>query len=405
MNIDCSRRISRTIALAVLLAWNAGAQAHGNAGAFAAATDDHHEPTQPAAQAPAVDAHGDESADTRDVLQVQSALIATAPVQTRRVTERRPGIGQAVANAGAVHDINAYISGQVRELYVRAGMRVRPGDPIARIDSPEFVLTQKSFVALLGNEAKRSILTEEGRLPDYMRDARDNLRWWGMSDAEIERLETRGTTVEGITVRTPVGGVVSEVLVQSGDLINAGDRRMAQFVVLGRPIARVIHEGGPVWMEGYLFPDQLAGIQPGHARVAVALPGGRVLERPLQELTPTLDAVRQLASIRLELGAVADVYLGQPLRFELLIDRHDGVWLPRAALLSQGLDSVVFVETGPGRYQRRVIEAGVTADDWIAVTGLPPGSRVVTQGKMALEGAYRLSSVRSVAPHGGDHHH
>ena len=335
-------------------------------------------------------------------LRVDSDLVTLAAAQTPQVVERRAGVGRVISGAGAVHDVNSFISGQLRELYVRPGSQVRRGEPIALIESPEFVLTQKAFIALLNNDEKLEILRGEGRLPDYLKDARENLRWWGMSDKEIAQLEKSGKALDGISVVSPMDGVVSEVLVRPGTLLNAGDRAMSQFVVLGRAIARVIAADAPLWAEGLFFPDQLAGVRAEDVRVRIRFPDGRSREYQPQGVSPQLDDTRQLARLLVQLDKGAGAYLGQAVEMELLLDRPGQTWVPRAALMHQGLETVLFLQTEPGAYVRRVVEPGAAVGDWVPVTGIDVGTQVVTQGKLLLEGAYRLNNSGAAA---SDHHH
>lgn len=334
--------------------------------------------------------------------QVDSSLIQVATVEQRTEVETRDGIGYVIASSGSIHDVNAFISGQLMKLYVRPGSRVRKGDPIALIDSPEFVLTQKGFVALLGNDEKLEILSGEGRLPDYMKDARENLRWWGLTDDDIKTLEQTGKPLAGITVRSAVNGVISEVLAEPGDLLSAGDRNMAQFVVMGRAIARVIDDEQPLWVEGLMFPEDLVGVRAGRARVRLHFSNGETAEYPIEAVSPALDETRQMARILVRPDQRDSLYPGQPVRFELLLPRSESVWVPRMALMGQGFDTVVFVQTGPGHFVRRTVESGIALGEWAPVSGLEPGVAVVTHGKMVLEGTYRLG--RTDIPD-DDHHH
>ena len=350
-------------------------------------------------------AHADEGseADVPGAIEVDGTLIRTAMVERREVAEQRGGIGTVVAEVGATHDVNSFISGQVREVYVRPGSRVRKGDPIALIESPEFVLIQRSYTALLANDQKLGILEGEGRIGNYLADARENLRWWGLSDADIERLEETGETLDGISVRAELDGVISEVLVQPGELLNAGDRKMAQFVVIGQVIARVIPDEKPLWIESLMFPNDVAGVRAKDARMRVHLPSGESADYPVESVSPSLDPDRQLVRVMVRLDEREGFYIGQPLRVELRLGRWEEVWLPRAALMRQGFGTLVFVEQEPGRYARQQVEAAAVVGDWVAVTGLEEGARVVTHGKMALEGAYRL--IRAGVSADDDHHH
>ncbi|HSH28543.1 MAG TPA: efflux RND transporter periplasmic adaptor subunit [Thiohalobacter sp.] len=374
--------LTATLALAL-----AGvARAHSDATGFAG--QDGHE-------------HGEET-PAAGAIEVDNSLIQVAEVERREVQETRVGVGTVVAPANSTHDVNSFISGQVIDIQVRPGSRVSEGDPIALIQSPEFVLTQKAYVALLGNDEKRAILEGEGRLGNYMEDARENLRWWGLTEAEISALEKTGEALEGITVRAPSDGLITDVLVQPGELLNAGDRNMANFVVMGQALARIVPDSRSLWLETLIFPDAAAGVRPGDVRLRVRQPDGSVTEEAVDGVSPSLDPQRQLVRLMTRLESRTGLFPGQPLQVELLVPRWEETWLPRAALMRQGFESVVFVELAPGRYERRSVEPGPAVGDWIPVDGLEAGARVVTYGKMALEGAYRLQRAGVSAD---DHHH
>lgn len=360
--------------------------AHSDASGFAGG-DDH--------------AHG-EPPGAETVIEIDSPLIRSAEVSRRTLHEARPGMATVVPPADATLDINAFISGQVERLYVRPGTRVAAGDPIALLRSPEFVLTQKAYLALLANDQKLALLDGEGRLGDYLDDARENLRWWGLDSAGIDALAETGEVLEGITVQAPADGVITELLVQSGDLLNAGDRNMANFVVMGRVLARMVPDAATLFVEMQIHARDAAGVQPGDARLGVRLPDGDWWETTLQAVDPVLDAQRRMVRLLAPLPAQAGLLPGQPLVAELRLARWEQTWLPRAALSRQGLDSRVFVELEPGRYVRRAVSPGAMLGDWVAVSGLSAGTRVVTHGKLALEGAARLQRA---GVGGDDHHH
>ncbi|RRQ21687.1 efflux RND transporter periplasmic adaptor subunit [Thiohalobacter thiocyanaticus] len=371
---------------AVAMALAGVAQAHSDATGFAGKDEHDH----------------DGEAAVPGAIEVDSGLIRVAEVEQRELRDRRAGIGTVVTPANSTHDVNSFISGQVIEIHVRPGNRVNQGDPIALIQSPEFVLTQKAYVALLSNDEKRAILEGEGRLGNYMEDARENLRWWGLTEEEILGLEQTGIPLEGITVRAPSDGLITEVLVRPGELLNAGDRNMANFVVMGQAIARIVPDSRSLWLETLIFPDAAAGVRPGDARLQVQLPDGSVIEQAVEAVSPSLDPQRRLVRLMTKLDARAGLYPGHPLQVELLVPRWEEAWLPRSALMRQGFETVVFIEIEPGRYERRSVEPGAAAGDWIPVDGLQAGTRVVTHGKMALEGAYRLQRADVSTD---DHHH
>lgn len=309
--------------------------------------------------------------------------------------------GQIVPDARALVDVNTYVSGQVAEVYVRPGDSVRKGAPIMSIFNPEFITTQKGYLQFLKNEEKLQVLREEGRLPDYLKDAKENLRWWGMSDKEIADLIDQGKVVEHILLTAPTDGYMTELAVQPGSLVNAGDRTMKQYVVTGKAVARMVASGRPSWVEGYVYPDQQARLRAG-LPVRITLADGRTVDGSIAQLLPMVDPVTQRARFLVELGkGLSGVVNGQTVDIELREDKHSGTWVPRQSVLGQGFSPAVYVRLATGRYRRTPVTVTAETTDWLQVKGLSGGEQVVVAGKMVLEGLYRMSAQ----PHTGSHDH
>lgn len=330
----------------------------------------------------------------------ESSLFRLSPVITAPASPVLRTFGSVVASSDAVIDVNTIVSGQVDELYVRVGDHVRKGQPIASIFNPEFITTQKGYLEFLKNETKLQILREEGRLPDYLKDAKENLRWWGMTDREIADLIDHGRVVRHIVLNAPTDGVMTDLFVQPGSLVNPGDRTMKQFVVVGKAIARMVATGGARRIEAYLYPDQQGLLRPGLTAI-VKLPDGRQVDRPVSQILPVIDAATQRARFLVELKDGDKAAIGETLDVSVRLDRRPGAWVSRNAVLAQAISPVVFVNTAPGKYLRKPVKVLGESGELLQVTGLGAGEQVVVTGKMMLEGVYRMSG----APHADDRHH
>ncbi|WP_221288501.1 efflux RND transporter periplasmic adaptor subunit [Amaricoccus macauensis] len=204
--------------------------------------------------AAAADTATEESAAVQRAARVEvpaasSRFILTRPVGSEAPQRRIPAIGRVISDPVAITDVNAAISGQVAEVFVLPGSIVAKGDPIASVTSPDFIFTQRSYLGLLANEERLEILRGEGNLPNYLEGARDNLRWWGMTEGQIDALIESGRPVERLNLVAPDAGIVTEVLVRPGDMIDAGDRTMQNFIVLGRAVARILRADAPLTLE------------------------------------------------------------------------------------------------------------------------------------------------------------
>lgn len=310
--------------------------------------------------------------------------------------------GLVVPNSQAMVDVNISVSGQVVDVYVRVGDSVRKGQPIVSIFTPEFITTQKGYLEFLKNEEKLQVLREEGRLPNYLKDAKENLRWWGMNDKEIADLIDHGKVVEHIMLDAPTDGFVTDLFVQPGSLINAGDRTMKQFVVVGKAVARMMATNTPHWVEGYVYPYQRSLLRPG-LPVRISLPDGRKVERPITQVLPVVDPATQRARFLVNLGQTpAGLVVGQTVNITLQLSNRTGTWVPRQAVLGQAINPVVYVRIASGRYLRKPVEVLDETAELLRVNGVEAGEKVVVAGKMMLEGLYRISAVPGAS--GGDHH-
>lgn len=311
--------------------------------------------------------------------------------------------GLVVPNSQAMVDVNLAVSGQVAEVFVRVGDSVRKGEPIVSVFNPEFITTQRGYLEFLKNEDKLQVLREEGRLPNYLKDAKENLRWWGMNDRQIADLIEHGKVVEHIILEAPTDGFVTELFVQPGSLVNAGDRTMKQFLVVGKAVARMVAAKTAPWVEGYVYPDQRPLLRPGLS-VRISLPDGRQIERRITQVLPVVDPATQRARFLVDLGQTpAGAAVGQAVDISLQLGERSGVWVPRQAVLGQAIRPVVYVQVAPGRYLRKPVVLLAESPTSLQVKGVDAGERLVVAGKMMLEGFYRISA--GAGADAGDHHH
>lgn len=336
--------------------------------------------------------------NVKDQANLFTVAVAAAGPQTSTIKT----YGVVVPNSQSIVDVNIAVSGQVAEVFVRVGDSVKKGQPIASVFNPEFITTQRGYLEFLKNEEKLQVLREEGRLPNYLKDAKENLRWWGMTNKEIDALIEHGKVVDHIKLDAPTDGFVTELMVRPGSLVNAGDRTMKQFVVVGKAIARMVAANAPHWLEGYVYPSQRTLLQPG-LPVQISLPDGTRLERPISQVLSVIDPTTQRARFLLDLGRNSGgLAVGQTVNISLQLGKPSGIWIPRQAVLGQGVNPVVYVQLAPGRYLRKPVVVLDETAALLQVDGVDAGAKVVLAGKMMLEGLHRISA--GPGADAGDHH-
>ena len=222
-----------------------------------------------------------------------------------------------------------------------------------------------------------------------------------MTDEQLAELERTGNAQSRLTIYAPQGGTVVEKLAVEGNYVKAGD-----------PIYRIA-ELSTVWLMLKLFPEDATRIRFGQRVEAViqSLPGETLVGR-VAFIDPTVDPKTRTVGIRVELvnkdgrlrpgdyaearislpigpqGEVFDADLAgkwiSPMHPQIIRDepgqcpicgmdlvptsqygfagapvpQPESLHVPRSAVLLAGGNSVVYVETKPGRFEIRPVKIG-----------------------------------------------
>lgn len=183
---------------------------------------------------------------------------------------------------------------------------------------------------------------------------------------------------------TPVAGVVTAVLVEAGDLVDAG-----------QPLVTVAA------VDSIRVPLELSGDERALVRVGqparLALSGGGGLVGRVARAAFSADGESRLFAVDLVL-ANPDQALrpGSLVTPEILVaEERDLPLVPDAAVVREDGRTFLYVLEEAGgelRARRREVTLGIAADDRVAVAaGLEPGERVVVAGQNRLDGGARVA--------------
>lgn len=219
-----------------------------------------------------------------------------------------------------------------------------------------------------------------------------------VSLAEVEGVRARitalaplveSTTTEGqFAMRSPLKGQVAEVWVRPGQAVHAGD-----------PLVRVVRTS-PIWLDIALDPASAGAVEAGIAGLSVRPPGASqpiVFEQEqlrLVAVSPALDATTgNVAAIVEVTHPSPGLLLGLSTEAEIATTSQDsGVVVPRAAILDDGGNSIVYVQTEGESFERVEVHLVAVEGHRAVVSGLNPGERVVTRGGAMIRRASLLSS-------------
>lgn len=287
--------------------------------------------------------------------------VVTAPAELR-FDERRRVV------------LSARAAGWAEVVKVFANQRVKKGQLLARIYSPEFLSAQNEYLLI-----RRRVQGAggDGEMGELLAAARERLRLLGLSAAEIERLGRSGKPYRDQHIHSPMDGTVVVHKINAGDAVQPGQ------------VLYVVADLRHLWAELALTEGQLGRVAPGQpvTLTVKAFPGrrfsGRLLSvgARLDEATRTIHARAEVNNpellLRPGMFASAEIQTGggEPV-----------LALPQEAVLrSPDGDWVVFVELAPGRFKPQEVRLLRNAGSLAVVEGLAPGTRVVTAGAFFVQ--------------------
>lgn len=301
--------------------------------------------------------------------------------------------GRVVADERRVARVESRYGGWIVALDADfTGRRVRRGERLATLDSPELYAAQREYVAT--RQAARRLLASE--LPEVRRSGDDlvfavrrRLELLAVPESTIAALDAGGAPSRTVPIVAPAGGFVEAKEVVVGQRVEPG---MALFTL--RDLSRI-------WIEADLYEADAAYARVGQtARIGSPFDPALALTATASFVYPELDPQARTLRVRFD-AANPDEALKPGMFVDVDIDLGElaGVAVPDAAVVTTGARTLVFVVTGEGEAEPREVHlAGRHAGRaWIA-HGVADGERVVAEPAFLLDSESRLREASRRAP-------
>ena len=171
----------------------------------------------------------DGPAASDSVVHIPTSALASSGLRLETVQERAIAdtlllAGQIEANPLRVAHLAPRVSGTIQKIAVVVGDRVRAGDLVAEIYSPEFAAATGDYLLAHGRleKARAASAPDTAALESITRSARLRLETLGASERDITRIDERHEPLQHLPLRCPISGVVTEVETSAGKPVQAG---------------------------------------------------------------------------------------------------------------------------------------------------------------------------------------
>jgi cobalt-zinc-cadmium efflux system membrane fusion protein len=292
--------------------------------------------------------------------------------------------------------VSAPQAGVVARLLVAEGDSVAAGQPLAEIDSVDYLEKQRDYLDAAAaadlattQETRDRALFEEGIIAErrlaetsaaaraarsHLEQAQAQLELAGLSRAELERLGAQRKLATRLVLRAPLSGTVTTVHATVGGRVDALDPVLA------------VADLRELWIVVRLPQESASRVAPGMS-VAVMPPGSAEVVGAVTTVGGVVDAATQTVLVRGVVentnGALrAGQFLSARIRAQTAAPT---VALPVAAVTRDGGDALVFVRAGGEVEVRRVQVVGDDGTHIYIGGDLESAERVAVGGISALK--------------------
>lgn len=319
----------------------------------------------------------------------QLAYLRIEPVAALPVPVLEPLHGRIAYDDNVTARVSSPIAGRVTKIEAQAGDTVRASQPLLWLDSPDYAqaladvrkaeadLRQKQ---LAFNRAQTLYRGEVLARKDFESAENDAMQ----AEAELARARARfhnltpaGARGNGFALTAPLAGIVTERQANPGTEV--------------RPDAPgplyVITDPTRLWAIVELPEKDLGKVRVGQeAAVEVDAYPGEHFPARVQAIGDVVDPATRRVMARCSLNN--SKRLLKPEMYARISPLAEGKPLPRipnSALVTEGLNTFLFVETQPGALEKRQIALAYRGHtDSYITSGVTAGERVVTMGALLL---------------------
>jgi cobalt-zinc-cadmium efflux system membrane fusion protein len=322
---------------------------------------------------------------------VSKTIVQTVVVHSQKVVDQINIPARVVANPTKVVQVFPPLSGRIVRFSTLPGQTVQAGQVIAVLQSGEIAQARSDFEkakiqVLLADQAlnRGKLLLQHEVLAkaDYEQLVAADEAAHSEQERARQLIHELGFSENDNSDEAPIRAPISGVVLDTGTAVGEWQRSLDNATPLAT-IANLDH----VWVLGDAYQSDLASIRVGRP-VTVKFPAypGLSIAGKVDNLSQSLDPSTLAVKVRVVL-ANPQMKLKPQMFANILVDRSstEGFLVPAAAVIHENNFDSVFVQTSPGKYERRPVKIGqMQQQDVVVLSGLHDGDQVVTLGAALL---------------------
>jgi membrane fusion protein, heavy metal efflux system len=345
-----------------------------------------------------------------DLNEKQAGMIKTAAVGMREFALTKTAVGTIDFNENLQVQVFSQYSGKIQKAFFNIGDDIRQGDVLFTIGSPDLLQAESTLLAsegvlelqkktlsrvtgLLkqGGMAQKDVdqaTSDEQTAEGNFKAAKDAVRIFGKTDAEIAEILTSRKVDSTLVVKSPISGRVVARNAAPGFLTQPGNPPAPYSVVdisTMWMIANVIETDAPAYKLGQQV-EVTVPAYPGTVFTGRVTTVGSIIDPNTHRQLVRSEIEDPQHLLRSGMFASFVIHVGDPVR---------SLAVPADGVVREGDGTMtVWVTADRHRYVKRTVSIGLRQDGWVQILeGLQAGETVVTDGAVFLSNQLLLGDA------------
>ncbi|MBS4065512.1 MAG: efflux RND transporter periplasmic adaptor subunit [Chitinophagaceae bacterium] len=300
-------------------------------------------------------------------------------------------LGNIAYDTRQVGSISARVSGRIEKLYVRYRyQKIQKGQRILDIYSPEMLTAQQNLLFLLKNDPDNTTMIEA---------AKEKLGLLGMSKEQLQQVVQSGKPSLTIAVYSQYNGHIHEstnggsMNTQSGTMRDISliteelSLKEGMYVQKGQSVFTVFNPD-KAWAVLNIYGDNQSLVKTGNVvRVVPETAPNKDFRASIDFIEPFYRKESKTLTARVYFNnSSLKIPVGSQVKATVFGNTKEAFWLPKEAVLSLGMDKVVFQKTNGG-FKATKINTGIIHQKHIQVL-----SGLTTTDSVAVNAQYLMDS-------------
>lgn len=320
-------------------------------------------------------------------------VISTVPVTTIQKREEQleiEALGNITYDTRQAGSISSRVAGRIEKLYVRYRFqKIRKGQHILDIYSPELMTAQQNLLFLLKNDPGNN---------SFIQAAKERLFLLGMSNSQVQQVIHSGQPSLSIAVYSNYEGHIHEAASGPGMNPTAGNMKdisllteelslkEGMYIQKGQSIFTVFNPGR-AWVILNIYGDNQGIVKKGNAvRVVPETAPEKNFRGTIDFMEPFYQADKKTLTARIYFNNEKNkIPIGSQVTATIFGNAREAWWLPKEAVLSLGMDKIVFLKTDGGFIAGKV-QTGIILQNQIQiVSGIAENDSVAANAQFLMD--------------------